>query len=266
MLKLIKLDLIKIFRDKLFIVMAVISLAVALLNPLIIKGISFMLSNIEDVGGTIPVSAREFAFISFGVSGGCTIVVLIFLPIIIYKDYSNGVIRNKIIYGKSRTEIYLSLLITMFVVAFIVLFISSMAAFALSLAMFPYVMAGEVVVADEIAGFFLSVLFELFIVFFEISITTLFIVGLRNVALSIVAPIAGASMLSLLGSLVSSFAPDTIIEKVVRYLDVYYLAGFIRIGKYATDNLIALSITPLAFGILFSVLGWLLFKNKDIKW
>ncbi len=264
MLKTIKLDLITILRDKLFIVMASIVLGISLLNPLIYKGLAIWAANIEGLGGQLMVNAKAFAFLSFAMSGGASLVVMVFLPIIVYKQYSNGIVRNKIIYGRSRTEIYFSLLISMFVVAFAVLFVSSMAAFALSLTLFPYSSA-EVNVGDEIAGFFVSLFFEMLIVFFEVSLTAMFVVGLKSVALSIVIPVAGASIFSLLGSIVATTAPGSTLEQVVRYVDVYYLAEHIAITKYELGTFIALFITPVCYAALFTVLGWIIFKKKDIK-
>ena len=264
MLKTIKLDLVTIFRDKLFIVMSSIVLAVALLNPLIYKGLSLWIDTLEGPGMPDLVNAKSFAFLTFTMNGGASLVVMIFLPIIVYRQYSNGIVRNKVIYGKSRTEIYFSLLLSMFIVAFAVLFISSMTAFALSLTMFPY-STTEVVVGDDIGAFFVSLLFEALIVFFEVSLTALFVVGLKSVALSIVIPVVLSTVLSLFGTLVATFAPNSILEQVVRYIDIYYLADHVGIVKYELGTFIALFITPIVYSAIFTTLGWLVFKHKDIK-
>lgn len=255
---LIKLDLTKILKDKLFIIMAILALAASLVNPLLYK-------LIELIAEEQIISAKALAFLSFAPTGGSGLVICVFLPIILNKEYSNGVLRNKIIYGKSRPQIYFSLLLSSFIIAFGILLVASIISFAFSLALFKYDALGETNAAKDIGAYFLSILFEALVWAYVISLSAFFAVALHNVALAIVIPITASVMLSLLGTLLATFAKDSAAQEIISYINIYSLIEYIKIGDYTIKQILALCITPVVYAGIFIGAGFAIFNKRDIK-
>ena len=117
MIDLLKADLKRAVKDKLFIVLSIIAVVFAFITPLLYKFIFEIMEvdvesmqELDIISGTINAKAMFFGAFSLGNNFG--LILPLFVAIIICKDFSSGTIRNKIICGKSRASIYFSLLIT----------------------------------------------------------------------------------------------------------------------------------------------------------
>ena len=115
MIDLLKTDLKRAVKDKLFIVICIIAGAFAIITPLLYKVIFVVLKFDEEAMQELEMlgmgimNAKSIFFSSFSLGNNFGLILPIFVAIILCKDFSNGTIRNKIICGKSRTSIYFSL-------------------------------------------------------------------------------------------------------------------------------------------------------------
>lgn len=128
MLNLIKADLYRIFKDKIFWIMIIICGAFAILLPLFNFGM-YQLDRSSTYDYMVYSGASEDVIKSalaqvdssynpFGVSFAAittmsvnAFIVPIFMLILLSKDVMNGTIRNKVIVGKTRSEIFLANLV-----------------------------------------------------------------------------------------------------------------------------------------------------------
>lgn len=265
MSNLIKLDLLKIVKDKLFIIMCAVALGTSLFTPIAYKIIELIIRGTE-AEGMVAASARELAFAVFSPTGAPGLILIIFMPIILHKEYSNGVIRNKIIYGKSRESIYFSLFISAFIIMFGVMLVIASISFVFSLVFFNYVPEGTTVsIGNDIASIFMSLLFEAFIYVFIVSLTMFFTIGVGSIPLSIVVPVVSSVLLSLLSSILTYAAKGSKAEEIVSYINIFRLAELISIGKYPMGLFIAMFVTPTIYSAIFISTGYLVFKNKSVK-
>ena len=125
MFDLIKTDFYRIFKSKTFYVILGICIGLPILTVLMVFGINQGFNFLIGTGGEDFAAINGKLLISgiYGLSSNVGIILPIFLVIFVNGDVSNGLLRNKILVGKSRTQIYLSHLfvITLLSVAFITL-------------------------------------------------------------------------------------------------------------------------------------------------
>ena len=109
---LLKADFKRITKDKLLLVMGILAVAFALLTPLL-YALLFSGAGFEDEPLLeVMLPAKNQFFASFSLGNNLGLIAPVLLGIALCKDFSFGTIRNKIIAGKSRKAIYMSLFIT----------------------------------------------------------------------------------------------------------------------------------------------------------
>ena len=162
MSNIIRADLYRIVRDKAFIILIIIACIMAFLYPAFSGALSAITKlEIANPYG-LTVSALQ-PFSNFG------LLCAIFIMIIINKDYSSGTVRNKVIMGKSRGEIFLA----EFVVT-LILVLSLILSYAALTFIFSCVTLGKYIAIEHIETFFIAIGLEIlgwvtitcFIVFF----------------------------------------------------------------------------------------------------
>ena len=105
MLNLLKADFFRVIKDKMFMILSIICVAISVVIPIAIFGLFSLVTE-----GSVPLrdsySALEVTdsiaspFSTFG------LILIVFLLVLLGKD--NNTLRNKVIVGKSRSEIYFS--------------------------------------------------------------------------------------------------------------------------------------------------------------
>ena len=99
---------------------------------------------------------------SFSLSNNIGFIIPVFLLIIMSKDFSYGTIRNNIISGSSRTNVFLSMFISCSIVIVLVMLAYAALNGLLTVALFSNEMAP--ITKEGVLYFVLSILFE--IIFF----------------------------------------------------------------------------------------------------
>ena len=121
----LKNDLKRFFLSKLSIILVAVAFALPLLSMLVFKLPAIMLEE-EDVFDGL-IGTEYFLSSSFSYVSDFGIVLPIFGCVLLSKDRSSGMQRNKLICGKTRTQIYLSQLIScvLYFIAGIIIYASS---------------------------------------------------------------------------------------------------------------------------------------------
>lgn len=111
MLGLIKADLYRVLKDKLFIVLSILCVVIAIGYTLIYFAAIYLIATESGVDVRNYCGAYGLALSMLGPGSGFGLPLGIFMIIILHKDISNGTIRNKIAMGKSRKQVYFANLI-----------------------------------------------------------------------------------------------------------------------------------------------------------
>ena len=272
---LLKADLKRSLRDKLFLVLCIIAAAFALVTPLLYKGIFMLLQidanamqELEMLG--IGINAKSMFFGSFSLGNNFGFILPIFIVIILCKDFSHGTIRNKIICGKSRTSIYFSMLITCTALICVLIMAHAVLTLLISLLFFDY-QATPFTLGDF--GYLMaSVALELLVYLFLCALLTFFIVRMKNAGLAIVMYFVVSFTMMIAGGITQTvviFAdPASTSYGILEFFNTANIFVTTAIGNgtsYELQDVLYLVLPVVASTALFIALGFLSFKKKDIK-
>lgn len=276
MFNLLKTDLKRSFKDKLFLILLIIAGAFALATPLLYKGIFMLLElDAESLKGMemfgLSMDAKTMFFSSFSLSNNFGFILPIFIAIILCKDFSNGTIRNKIICGKSRTSIYFSLFITCVILICSFILFHALLTLLVSLIFFDYQTTAFTI--KDFGYLIASLGLEILVYVLISAIITFFIVCMKNTGLSIVMYFAVAFALIILGSITQTtimFAEETssFSFQILEFLNTANVFANTSIGMgitYKLKELLYLIIPNVVFAITIVICGLLIFRKKDLK-
>jgi ABC-type transport system involved in multi-copper enzyme maturation permease subunit len=282
---LIKAELYRVFKDKLFLILCIIAGAMSLFLALMYFGLGSLL--IED-GVTIRevFSAASLALSSFSPFSNFGLVVAIFLCILLGKDYTQGTVRNKIIMGKSRAEIFFSNLIVTVIIIMIVVVGFAILNFAISSIFF-----NTGITTDNIVSFLSQ--FALQILGWLVLATAIafYSAAMKNAGVTIVTYIGIGLFLTIVGPVIAGVAgvvtsPDGGYENLkwlfdlITNINIPFIMGSLLTGNASLVSMLGdtsvVSELPVefyceyigscvAFSTLFVGLGYLAFNKKDIK-
>lgn len=110
MRNLLKADLLRVVKDRLFIALIILCFVLSLMSPILTGFITLIVSSKDNTREL--VSAASNALMAFTPLNNFGLILTIFMCVILCKDFNNGTIRNKIIAGKSRLAVFASNTIT----------------------------------------------------------------------------------------------------------------------------------------------------------
>ena len=273
---LIKVDFLRILKNKLFMIGAIIAGSFAILYPLLYFGID----SLED--GTLNGVTPTYQMLSVMPVG---FILSLFLSIIAGQEYSFGTIRNKIIIGKKRSHIYFSIFLTTTTVFMAMMIFATLLTSAVSLVFFKNFFPE----GYKIGKFFMTIGFCLLSFLAMSSLIILFSTGLNKVALSIIIIGAGSSLFgSILPLILAGIAPNSetvrLIFKLILACDYFYTTGlyltlsttstmfggvmgsfFDAILNLDTIQIIVTVLAPIGFFFLNYFLGDFAFRKRNIK-
>ena len=279
MLNLIKADFYRIFKDKVFWIMIIICFSFALLFPVF----EFGLASFAD--GTDPYNPFGVSFTAVTSMSLNAFIVPIFLLILLSKDVMNGTIRNKVIVGKTRIEIFMSNLVIS-----IIMVLAITIATALIGLISSFIFFHNGITAEAFSNYIIRLLLVLVgWLMVAISIAS-FATIMKNVGLSIVCYMVFYYIFILVGIFLMTFIPFFIQDGNQLAVDVaigvlnanpfYSMMMTIPpsggLGISAASELLGGPIVDEVFYaeylssiviymVLFFCLGYFVFKNKDLK-
>ena len=275
MTRLLKADFKRFFKDKLFLVSCIIALVFSIINPLLYKLIFSNLLDfeMEELGMIFDLNTLYFQ--SFSLSNNLGLIVPILIIIIIFKDFSFGTIRNKIIAGHNRTNIFLSLFIVSSAIISIIMFSSATITGLLSMALFPDLVSN--LTSKEIGYFIASIGFELLVMIFVAALVSFLSVFMKNAGLAIIIyaalMLAGTALNGVASIAINFLSFEQGKEEIVKLIEnISYFNIFANnssvIGLTASYNntqVLLLLLSSLLGISIFVGLGILVIKKKDIK-
>ncbi len=274
MLNIYKTDIKRVLKDKLFLVACIIAAAFALLNPLMSKGLLMLLGDPDDpLLEMIGMNAKSLFFTSFAPGNNLGLITPILVGIIICKDFSYGTIRNKIISGKSRGAIFMSLFLSCATAICAIMLLHGAVTLGTSLIFFKY-QADPFTMAD-FWYFVASLLLEILVYIFISALTSFLCVFMKNAGLAVVMYAAANFLFVIIGSIISAvlmfFEADPtkeLITKVLTFINNanVFMGTYIGItDKYTLSGILAVLSFTICGAALFAALGFTVFNKKDLK-
>lgn len=273
MFNLIKTDLKRIFKDKLFLIICIIGGVFGIVTPLLFKLLT-ALPGLEDLSSLMLFDAKSLFFNSFSPSGDFGMVLPILVAIIIFKDFSQGTVRNKLICGKSRKQIFISTFISSTVMLCGLILAYALFTLAFSLIFFNF--QSTPFATSDLLYLLLTILFKLLIYLFISALISFLCVFMKNAGVTIVVYIALLFVLSLVDGLivmgisslnVSGLNPTlnqvlTAISKM-NVFGTSFPAG--NVDVYKLSDILFILLPTVIGSTLFVVLGIVVFDKKDLK-
>ena len=274
MRELIQADLKRVIKDKLLLVLAILAVVFALITPLTFALVFSVIDVSEEPMLAALVSAKGMFFQSFSMTNNMGFIAPILLAIVLYKDFSYGTVRNKIISGKSRSQIFLSTFIVCSLVLVCLIMLSAFITLGVSLIFFDY-QEGAFAAAD-LGYFFASLGFELLVLLFMSALLSLLCTCSKNLGIAIVLYLAFTFALTLVGSftqvigaVAQTFVESELLAKVINVIDrinVGMSTSYIGTGdSYSLSDVLYLTLPALSGIAAFLGLGLVSFNKKDLK-
>ena len=274
MRELFRADLKRVLKDRLLLVMGILALVFALVTPLLYAVIFSTGGLLDDPLFASLVSAKSQFFQSFSMTNNLGLIAPVLLAIVLCKDFSFGTVRNKIIAGKRRSAIFLSLFGVCALVLVGVMLLSAFIGLGVSLIFFDYQPAPFT--AADFGYFMASLAFEVLVLLFMAALLSWLCACMKNVGSAIVIYVAITFVLVLLGSIAQMVTGvlqltdknqalvDTLL--VIDRLNVGRAVSYIGAGSsYTWKDVLYLTLPPLAGIFGFLGLGLLGFGKKNLK-
>jgi ABC-type transport system involved in multi-copper enzyme maturation permease subunit len=275
MRELLKTDFRRALKDKLLIVLLISGGAFALFTPLLYKGILLTLDAISgaetaDRALSLGFDAKSQFFILFSPANNFGMILPIFVVIILCRDFSNGTIRNKIICGKSRSSIFLSMFITCSALVCALILIHALLTLFISLILFKY--QAEPFTFADFGYLMASIGFEMIFYIFISALLSFFVVFMKNAVLSIVMYFVVNIAMTIIGSITQLVSPfigqdRPFLHELLEFLNVSNVFTSLSIGSatYDLKTVLYLLLPNLVLSGLLIFLGLVVFKKKDLK-
>lgn len=274
MRELIQADLKRVIKDKLMLVLAILAMVFALITPLTFALVFSVIDVSEEPMLAALVSAKGLFFQSFSMTNNMGFIAPVLLAIVLYKDFSYGTVRNKIISGKSRSQIFLSTFIVCSLVLVCLIMLSAFITLGVSLIFFDY-QEGAFAAAD-LGYFFASLGFELLVLLFMSALLSLLCTCSKNLGIAIVLYLAFTFLLTIVGSftqvigaVAQTFVESELLAKVIKVIDrlnVGMATSYIGTGdSYSLSDVLYLTLPALSGIAAFLGLGLVSFNKKDLK-
>lgn len=288
MLSLLKNDLRRIIKDQSFIVIFIIGIILSIVGPIFCK-ISYLSFNGQEVLDSLVINennvgssliaastARGQFYDSFAPMSLINLIISSCIVAIIFKDFGQGTIRNKIVSGHSRTNILLSMFVSSFIVLTTVVLINSFLKLLISLILLHYGMPFDL---HEFGYFISSIIFAILAFAFIASLVVFCCVFAKKSSNAILSYIGIAFLF-----LILPFWGQAIIELQIaaKGEDAKVIVDFIEflikidvinnitnyVGKslsYTTSQVLYITLSAIFLTGLFVLFSWLRLRKKDIK-
>ena len=272
---LLKADLKRMFTDKLFMIACIIGAGLSLMTPILYAALGSLIGpeEMELVGDIF--NSKSILTSSFAPLNNFGLILPIFLGIIINKDFSNGTIRNKIICGKPRYQIYLSIFISSIIVMIVAILGYAIIGFGLGAFVVDY--SSTVTLLEDIGFILLTLLFGALSYAVLGGLIAFLFTNTKNIGLGMVFYFASAFVLTLLAT-IFVFAIDYLtvtngdasLIRLFEFLcniNIFYVIDHLiaTATSYSIENIIWIVVDVLIYVSLLCGFGIIIFKKKDLK-
>ena len=270
MLDLFKADLRRVLRDRLFLIVCIIAAVLSASTPLLYGGLSLVAGEEMELTlsiAGISLSGKAMFFDALVPGNNMGLILPVFLVILLVKDFTWGTVRNKVLSGKSRGQIFLSLFLTSAAVTLAVMLAQALLAMAVGSLLFGF---QDTAFTGADAGYFaLSVLFEILLYLMIAALVALLAVVSPNMGVGIVLYVGVSMLFTLVGGLTTSAV--FLFEETPVWLEILNRANLFTsrvIGggtSYTLKDVLYVLLPSLLGSAGFYAWGHFVFRKKDLK-
>jgi len=277
MIKLIKIDFLRILKDKLFLIVCILSAVFAIITPLLNYGIITLMADVMDATdeeaalmmGMMQIDAKTMFFSAFSAGNNFGMILPILFSIVLCKDFSQGTVRNKILSGRSRREIYLSSFIVTSAVLIASILVHAVMTLGFSLLLMDY--QSEPFSASDF-GYAIASVGLWVLAYIAISaLVTYLCHAVKNAGVSVVLFFAINLVFTLVGTLLIMGGgmlvdnPD-LTTALINIADAIPFSATHGLGtEYTAAQVLTTVIASVLLTAIFTLLGMLSFNKKDLK-
>ncbi len=276
MKRLLKADIYRMLKSRLTMVALILVAAFPVLLVLMYVGINALAGiGMEDGEEAVSLfTANTIVGSAYSLTNNIGLVIPAFAGILVCSDYTNGTLRNKVIAGNRRTDIYFSHLLTSIIFSVVMITLYAAVTTGLSLLFFDFKKDPSVNMGLEILYF---VLYGTMSFVFMATLSTMLAMVLRNIAPTIIFSVVAAIVLVALCSVLMLIGSQ---EKYryAFYLIPTYCSNYFNLQSFSVLGLLAgnggdsrgLMFAEgmgsyVFFSVLNTVIGILVFNKRDIK-
>ncbi len=263
MIRLIKSDFYRLIKTK----VTYISLAIAFVLPLIMAGlyaglIALITEGDEEAASIFGelINARTLINSTFSLTNNFGIVLPVFSVIIIMSDISNGTIRNKIMIGFKRHEIFASHFITTFIYCLVTMGVYA----GMTILWSNVILQTKDLTSAEVISYLYFFILGFLSLAVIVGIGCCLSLATLNSAGSIIITLVITIILGFVASLLSSFDFPEVTEHILRFIPYVVIS----MASYKEITLImfleALGGILIFSGLLYG-LGTYIFIRRDLK-
>lgn len=261
MINLLKSDFYRLKKDKSSWVGLIIIMGLSIFTYLMTFGLEAIDPNLA--AGLL--NPRSVYLSSFQGGNNAGLLVLIIIGIVIAKDFSHKTIRQKILNGHTRKNIYLSHLVVSLTYGLSIVLISGLFSLLLMTATFGY---GSVITGNEVLKLLASTGLGLLIISVYISLAVFIAMFFQSTGATIGVLLAVLFGGSFIISLVLAFSMvSTFPSWLATGLKIFPTTNAVWLVSFQLDlkGVLFTAISSLLYIIGLNLLGVHLFTNKDIK-
>lgn len=214
----------------------------------------------ELLGGLLSGKA-SFAS-SFSISNNAGIMIPIIIAVLISEDFSYGTIRNKIICGHKRSSVYLSQMISSWIIGVGMLIIYALLMLGVTSLYIGYGKTGSV--GSEIWFLLKTAVIGILHFSFICVITNLVVAISKNMAIAIIVIVALPMGMSIALSIIQLVELPKYAEFCLQLIPNYQNMNLISGSMSGTQEIIAI-ITNLIYLVAIPLLSIEVFKRKELK-
>jgi ABC-type transport system involved in multi-copper enzyme maturation permease subunit len=267
MLDLFRADLKRVVRDRLFLIVCIVAAVLAATTPLLYWGLGLFEGALEEMGMFLKLSGRGMFFDALLPGGNVGLILPVFLVILLCKDFTWGTVRNKIVCGKTRGQIFLSLFLTSATVTVSVMLAQAVLSSVIGSIIFGF--QSTPFTAADVGYLALSVLFEILLYVMISALVSFFTVVSPNMGVGIVLYVAVNLVFTIIGSITSvAYAFTKEPHILVQILNDANLFTSRVIGggtSYSWKEVLYVLVPALLGGVGFGAWGYFAFRKKDLK-
>lgn len=285
MKNLLKSDFYRARKDKVLLIGLIVTIGLVVFSLLITKGL-VALSNgeIDSVGGMINNSGLQAWSDGVYVMGNTAqMLAPIFVTIFFVKEFNDRTIRNKLIIGYSRSQIFFSIIIVHFVISLVFLFAASFVGLLLGTLLFGL---GATFTGDVFLLIILGFIIQFILSYVLMGFCIIVSINKQSIALGIVLPIAIGFIISLVG-MFAIMGVNEGFSKVMSFTNFFqsleiknmvsteelFMTSYLEFGRGEDLVRFALPLTPMARILLTApilitlelVIGYFRFKKIQFK-
>lgn len=263
MLNLLRADFFKLKKDKTLRYALLLTLFFALLNVLLLvvmKNIDMPLPpEVSGLPFTFITTTKQAFLNAFSLSNNMGFVIPIIISAFIGKEFSYGTIRNKVISGKTKKQIYFSSFITSIFISMILFLVYLALTLVMGAILLDY---GSTFDLNEVLFLIKNTLLGLVLMIVVSAIVTFITLLSKNMTLSIILVVVitlfGSSILVALGTINQTFS------SILSFIYVGQSSILVS-GIYNNEFIIKVFISSIGTVALFTIVGSYVFTKMDLK-